>query len=217
MEKDNLDNTNLMSELDAYGGGDTWTQPIDSETQLNAKIISSDNKDKKIVISKPIYEKKWVAIPLLDSDRTPFLDQNGRIIIKGVKKIDMFKGFQQEELDFPLKDWFNDSIPSSFITPREGRFIRHLDMLAFSLFIEMLENPNVADKTKMIAMLGWVKASFADSSKGIEGEGVKYSKSTFNRQENINRNYGDDELLERAKKAQNKRGMFGTGIGPDLF
>ena len=211
-----VDNANLMSELDGYGSNDAWTQPIDSETALNAKIISSDNKDKKIVISKPVYEKNWVSIALLDSDGKPFLDQDGRIIIKAVKKVHVFKGFEQEEIPFPLPDWFNDSIPSSFLTPREGRFIRFTDYLAFSLFVEMLENPDANDKTKMIALLGWVKASFADSSKGIEGEGVKYSKSTFSRQENINRNYGDSELLEAAKLAKKKKGFLWSGIGPDF-
>jgi len=210
-EKEKLSNENLDYDSSLYDSN--WTAPIDSDTQLNAKIISTDNKDKKIAFTFPKIKEELVVLPLLRKDKTPVL-KDGKIVVYKIKKMKVFQGYETETIDFPFKDWFNDSTTSAFLTAKEARFVRMTDRLAFAMLIETIENYPKINRLKTIAQLGWVKASFTDSSKGIMGEAVKYAKSTFSKQENINRNYGSDEDYEKFKEAKKKKGILGLGFGP---
>jgi len=201
--------SNLYNDSGMASTGGEWSPPIDSADRLNDKIISSSNKHRVVHLSTPKYKIAKVGLPLLDEEGQ-IVYSNGFPVIKKIKKLKLLDGWEQHELNFPIPDWFNDSITSAFLTDKEARFVRELDDLAFALFIETIENPGI-DWTPIINELYWVKASMADTSKGTTGEAVRSAKTTITKGETINREYRDELDKFDDYKKKKKHGLLGLG------
>lgn len=190
-------------------GDSNWLPPVDSQDKLNDKIISSHNKNREIVITRPSIKKMKVAFPLLDSNGDITVDKDGLPVISKIRKMEVYIGVEKRSFFFPIKDWFNDSVTSSVLEKTEAQFIRETDDLAFSLWIEQMFNPKI-DHSEFINKLYWLKASIADVSKGVGGVAVVHAKTTISKGENLVNDYRRDPILEHDKKMK-KSGILGMG------
>lgn len=177
-------------------------QIVDTQEAVNDKIMSSANKYRQVILTFPKTSEQYVALPLLDENRNIVYDAEGNPVIKSVRKMKIFEGLEEKKLKFPIEDWFNDSVTSSFLSKKEAAFVRFCDFFGFELYLETIENwPNI-NWLGMINEVYWAKASIADSAKGIEGQGVKQAKSTYSHAENVNRDFRDDKEFQQFKKAK---------------
>lgn len=187
-----------------------YDMPIDSQDALNNKIISSHIKNRNVIVTKPKIEKRRIALPLLDKQGNSVM-QDGRYIIKKIKKMEVLVGLEKREFEFPIPDWFSDSTTSSILEKEEGQIIREIDDLAMSLYTEMLNNPKM-DHSEFIAWLYWIKGSIVDTAKGIGGGAVEKAKTTITKGESLVREYRTDPSQFSEKEERKKKGMFGLGM-----
>lgn len=174
--------------------------PIHKQEQIDNKIMSSFNKHRKIILPKPKIVNRKVIIPKRKKNGE-ILMQDGCVVPKRISTVPVLEGFDKEEIEFPIKDWFNDSRTSSFILREEANWIRRADNLAIRLFIKSLSDPRI-NYNAFLNQLYWDIASFTDTSKGIEGIGAERAKTTFTKSETLTkaqrvRAYRD---FEKAKK-----------------
>ena len=187
-----------------------YDMPIDSGDALNNKIISSHIKGGLVIVTRPITKRKRIALPLLDKDGNPVM-QDGNYVIKKIKTMNILAGLEKRQFEFPIPNWFNDSTTSSILEKEEGQIIREIDDLAMALFAEMLNNPKV-DHSEFIAWLHWVKGSIVDTAKGIGGGAVEKAKTTITKAESMAMEYRKDPGLLAEKEERQKKGIFGFGM-----
>lgn len=187
-----------------------YDMPIDSGDALNNKIISSHIKNRNIIVTKPKIEKKRIALPLLDKLGKPVM-QDGNYVIKKIKQMEVLVGLEKREFEFPIPDWFSDSITSSILEKEEGQIVREIDDLAMSLFTEMLNNPKM-DHSEFIAWLYWIKGSIVDTAKSIGGGAVEKAKTTITKGESLVREYRTDPSQFSEKEERKKKGILGLGM-----
>lgn len=194
--------------------------PITKDIQLDNKIISTAAKN-KIVISTPKIEKKKVGIPAFDKNglmvTKKVQTKSGLIevpILLKVKSVEIITGFDTKEVDFPISDWFNDSVTSGILEKDEARYLRRVDDVGFKLMSKMVLFP------KKVAVLGFLqrlaaqKQSIADTSKGIGGGAIEHAKTNITRSEMTSYLYRKDreDLAQvRARQAELDKGMLGLG------
>ena len=173
--------------------------PVTKQEQIDNKIMSSFNKHRKIIVPKPIIKYRKVIIPKRKKNGEILL-QNGLIVPKRISTVPVLEGFEKDEIDFPITDWFNDSRTSSFILRSEANWIRRADNLAIRLFIKSLSDPRI-NYNEFLNQLYWDIAAFTDTSKGIEGIGAERAKTQFSKSETVAKAYRPSQIerFERAK------------------
>lgn len=174
--------------------------PVTKQEQIDNKIMSSFNKHRKIIIPKPIITYRKVIIPMRKKNGEILL-QDGLVVPKKVSTVSVLEGFEEEKIDFPIVDWFNDSRTSSFILREEANWIRRTDNLAIRLFIKSLSDTRL-NYNAFLNQLYWDIAAFTDTSKGIEGIGAERAKTQFTKSETVAKAYRARQLerFENAKK-----------------
>ena len=183
---------------------------ITKQTELDNKIISSFAKAGKLVKLIPRVSTIKLGIPYLDK-RTgkPKMfhgvlvdpETGEKVIVKApllrkIRHVRILDGFDKKEIDFPIKDWFNDSITSTILTSREAAFIRRVDDLAISLFIKQMNNPKF-DYTGFLHRLYFIKSSIADTGKSINGRGIEAAKTNIHRSESTAWQYSGREEQQK--------------------
>lgn len=221
MVKNDIESNEEFDEEDFDLEDDYRRYPIQNQTEMDNKIISTHAKSKMVFIN-PKFEIVEAGIPLLDENKQIiYVDADvGGIkkkvpVLKKIVSTRMRMDFERKELDFPIMDWFNDSVPSSTLTKEEGRYIRRIDDLGGKLGIKMLKQPEKLQIAGFLYRLYYQRNSLADTGKGIGGAGVESAKKTISKAESSSRLYrlDRDELDEyRARKEEVSKGAFGFGI-----
>lgn len=200
--------------------------PILKDIQLDNKIISSHAKNKFIFL-KPLVKEEIVAIPLIDEKRrivykeVLLRGQNKKIpVIKKFIRTRYLDGFDKEEMDFPIADWFNDSVPSSILEKKEARYLRSIDDLGVSLMMKVVREPDKYQVIGFLERLYSQKMSIADTGKGIGGGAIEKAKTSITKSEQtayMMRNDKDELDSFRQKKTQANKGLFGFGVDVPLL
>ena len=131
-------------------------------------------------------------------------------VLHKIKRIPIITGVEFQEHEFPIKDWFNDSVTSSSIDLQESAFIRMVDDIAVSLVLRSMENNNV-NYTAFLNRLYFMKASVSDTSKGVGGRAMEMAKTTINKGESMVQMYRKMQFDEEVDKRK-KSGLLGLGL-----
>jgi hypothetical protein len=209
-----LDNLLAQQNPQGMGYGSSW---LTKDTQLNDKILSSHNKYKKLVKIRPKIEKMKVGLPLLDSHKNIVYKNilmNGekvRVpILDKIRNINLVTGFELQEHDFPIPDWFNDSVTSSSLDFQESAFIRMVDEMAISLVLKTMNNSNV-NYTGMLNELYFLKASVSDTAKAVGGRAMEMSKTSITKGDSLVKMYRREEF-DKELESRKKSGLLGLGL-----
>ena len=223
--KDEISEQDLDLEVDAFARDDLdfdrgmpyVPDPIRNPTELDAEIIKSHYKDQKIVLKKPIFEDIKAAVIYKDKKGKPRL-MNGFRVIKGYKTVKVFTGkYDNIEVDFPVKNFYTDSLTSSILDKDEVNVVREHFDLTWRLGMLMITDPDF-DSTRFIHRLNGVTATLLESSKSIGGGGLEWSKSTITKQESKSYDFRQSKEFDDYQARLNKRkGLFGLGYGPDFM
>lgn len=189
LEDESYDSPNYLDDI-----------PVTKQEQIDNKIMSSFNKHRKITIPKPRIVIRKVIIPQRKANGEILL-QDGMVVPKSISKVPVLEGFDKAEVDFPIKDWFNDSRTSSFILREEANWIRKADNLAIRLFIKSLSDPRI-NYSEFLNQLYWDIAAFTDTSKGIEGIGAERAKTQFSKSETVAKAYRSSAAARSFEKAK---------------
>jgi hypothetical protein len=193
----------------SFGG----QMPINEDTLLRNKIISSDNKENTISIKRPKFSKVKIALPQLDNNKKIIYisDNEGNLVpvIRKIVTLNYLEGFDELEVTFPIKNWHSDSTTSAFLQPDEVRFVRLVDDCASSLLIESLMKPGI-DHTHTFYRLYNMKSSVVDTSKGRAGQAVEKAITTVTRSEGSAWDYQKEQKIADFE-ARQKKGFFGWG------
>ena len=197
--EDSVDNIDPMGYYGGEGYGNT--------SQIDAKLISSDYKDEKIIIQVPIYKKMRVSNVVRDKKGKMKL-LNGEPVIqkKSIEKV--FIGFEKKEFDLPIKNLHNDSVTSSILTDSDVESVRMLDDNIIDLEMLMVTKPE-ASFLKTITRLNSMKASIVNSSKGRWGRAAELSKTQISKGESKTFNFSDQAKMEEYETRRNKKGILG--------
>lgn len=187
--------------------GNSLPRMPNDETMRN-KFISTGNAMSKISIKNPIIKEEKIVIPLLDKEGK-MVTVEGMPVIKKIKTMRYIDGFENVDIEFPVKSWFNDSVPSSFLTDAEVYFLRDVDVLAYSLYIETLKKKKI-DHTETLGLLAWMKGSISDTAKGRSGVAVEKAITTVSKSEAQNYNYQKEAQI-REEEIRKKAGLLGLG------
>lgn len=198
LEDDLLDDPSYINEI-----------PITKQEQIDNKIMSSYNKHRKIILPQPKIVNRKVIIPMRKKNGEIMM-QDDCVVVKRISIVPVLEGFENQEIEFPIKDWFNDSRTSSFILRDEANWIRRTDNIAIRLFVKSLYNPKI-NYNGFLNQLYWDIASFTDTSKGIEGIAAERAKTTFSKSETLTKaqRIRAHKDFEKAKKG----GLVGTVKG----
>ncbi len=175
-----------------------YKEPITKQTELDNKIITSYGSNKVYRIKPRIVQTK-IAVPYINEvTGKPKMfkgvlidpDTGEKVLVKAplLRKIttlnllDPKKPFDTEQIDFPIKQWFNDSLTSTYLEPREASFIRKLTDYSMYLFIKQVNNLS-EDYTGMLWRLSFIKDIITDTGKSINGRGIEAAKTNINRNE----------------------------------
>ncbi len=199
---DSIDPIDPMDAMGYYGG-----EGYGNTSQIDAKIISSDYKDEKIIIQVPIYKKMRVSNVVRDKKGKMKL-LNGEPVIqkKSIEKV--FIGFEKKEFDLPIKNLHNDSVTSSILTDSDVESVRMLDDNIIDLEMLMVTKPK-ASFLKTITRLNSMKASIVNSSKGRWGRAAELSKTQISKGESKTFNFSDQAKMEEYETRRNKKGILG--------
>lgn len=198
-----------QSEFDSFGyGNEAFREdPYTSNYQIDAKILSSDYKNQKIIIKTPKYKKMVLSTIYKNKDGTPKL-VNGYPVEKDKVEATVLDGFETQEIDFPIQNLFNDSVTSSILTDSDVEMIRIIDTRIMSLGMKMVTNEKISF-LKTLHLLNGIKASVADSSKGRWGRSAELSKTQINKGESRTYQYQDNLEFEQYRKRKQKKGILG--------
>lgn len=209
-------------DYDDYDDYSNYNIPITKDIQLDNKIISSSSKNKMLLI-KPIVKVMKFAVPLRGSKGgimyAKKVLEDGTIkkypVIQGFETFEMLVDLEKEEKEFPIEDWFNDSVTSTIMEKREARYLRQLDDFGFKLMSKMIQNPTRVKCYGFLQRLHAQKMSIVETCKGTEGRAVEWAKTQISKSESTNYLYRKDrEELEqiRQREAELNSGLLGFGI-----
>lgn len=206
-----------IEELDDPGYADQGMDYYDSDPysntyQIDAKLISSDYKDQKILIKTPKFRKIKACVLFKNKDGTVKLI-DGKPVVREIVKTRVADGFETLELEFPIQNLHNDSVTSSILTDSDVESIRMIDDVIYDLSLEMMLSPEISF-VKTITRLHGIKASIVDSSKGRWGRSAELSKTTITKGESKTSVYHDQKQFDDFEQRKNRKGVFGLGIGP---
>ncbi len=204
-------------DLDFDQGMPYIPDPIRNATELDAEIIKSHYKDQMLVLKKPKFEDVRAAIVYKDKNGKPKL-KNGFPVIKGYETIRIFTGeYEKIEVEFPIKNFYTDSLTSSILDKDEVNVVREHHDLTWVLGMRMLTDPEF-DSTRFIHRLNGVTATLLESSKSIGGGGLEWSKSTISKQESKSYDFRQSKEFDDYQNRLNKRtGFLGLGFGPNFM
>jgi len=178
---------------DDFGGG--YGRPISKDIELDYNCLKSHAKN-KLIFFKPIIEEVVVGVPLVDSDKQIVYREvtiNGEKksvpVVRKVKKVKMVTSYDTIEEDFPIKDWFNDSVSSSILSIEEAQYIRRLDDLGAKLGRKLMLNPDKVQIMGFLHRLYTQKNSLAETGKAIGGVGLDKLKTVTSKSESANYDY----------------------------
>jgi len=185
--------------------------PIRHQTELDAKIISTGYNDLVLHLKKPIYKKIQVAV-LHTNHKGELRLLNGKPVFKKMKTVNVFDHYEEKDVDFPIKNFYSDSLTSSIIDKDEANAIRGLDDLIWVLAMKTVVDPD-SDFTKFMWRLFGVKASLVDTAKAIGGGALEYSKTTITKGEQRSYDFRADKGFEDYQNRLKKKGGGLLGLG----
>ena len=222
--KDEIAEQDLDLGADAFGMDDLDSDrempyvpdPIRNSTELDAEIIKSHYKEHKLLLKIPLFEDIDVAIVYKDKKGNPRL-KDGFPVLKGYKTVKVFAGYDKQEVEFPIKNFYTDSLPSSILDKDEVNVVRdHYDLI-WRVGMLMVTDPDF-NSIRFIHRLNGVNATLLESSKSIGGGGLEWSKSTISKQESKSYDFRQSKEFDDYQARLGKRkGLFGLGIGPDIM
>lgn len=201
-----------------YGGQSYLTR----DSQVNDKILSSASKFKKIIRVVPKFEETEYAVPLVDENgaivyKTVFVDgvESKVPVIKKLATFLRVVSFENEEIDFPIPDWFNDSVTSSSLTPQEASYIRRADDIAITLFLRSLTSEKV-NYARFLNRIYFQKSTLADTGKGIGGRAMEMAKTTITKGESLVQAIRKEQQMQAFEEKKNS-GLLGGKIIPGMI
>jgi hypothetical protein len=206
---------------DGFGGGfgglGNYDLPLENEVGFKNKIISSGNKNRKIIFYAPKVQKyDFVAVPVFKNGKI-FLVDGKPVIKRVVKNILVYEGSEKREIDFPIDEWFNDSGTSSILSSNRASLVMRLDDMAFRWWAKSVNNPN-RDYTKLVNWLAWMKASILDTSKSIHGVAIEKANTSYSFHAPEERAFLKEREGVTAKAVNAKKGgLLGGSFLPGLL
>lgn len=183
--------------------------PIRHQTELDNKIISTDYKGLKIHLKQPKFKLERVAEVYKNKKGVPRM-VNGMPVVKRYLDIKVFDGYEEKEIDFPIKDLHTDSVTSSVLEPHQVTEIQLIDDLIYVL--GMSQAIDQEDYTKTLYRLNGMKASTVDTSKALGGRAVELAKTTITKGESMVREYREQKGFDDYQKRADKKGLLGLGF-----
>jgi len=143
---------------------------------------------------------------------------NGLPVLKGKETIKVFTGeYDKKEVDFPIKNFYTDSLTSSILDKDEVNVIRDHYDLVWRLGMLMVTDGEF-DSVRFIHRLNGATATLLESAKSIGGGGLEWSKSTITKQESKSYDFRQSKEFDDYQARLGKRkGLFGLGFGPDIM
>ncbi len=190
--------------------------PIRNSTELDAEIIKSHYKDNKLLLKLPLFEDVKVAIVYKDKNGKPRL-RDGFPIVKGYETVQVFKSYDKQEVEFPIKNLYTDSLTSSILDKEEANVIRDHHDLIWTIGMKMVTDGDF-DSIRFIHRINGATATLLESAKSIGGGGLEWSKSTITKNESKTYDFRQNKEFDDYQARMNKRkGLFGLGFGPDIM
>ncbi|MFW6275102.1 MAG: hypothetical protein ACOC2M_00550 [bacterium] len=185
--------------------------PYTNNYQIDAKILSSDYKNAKILVRLPKFKKVITAIVEKTKDGKIKKTKEGYPITKKLIKTRILTGFTEKKIDLPISNIHNDSVTSSILTDSDVEMIRSIDDTLYDYMLDMVKNPQI-NFTKTCYRLNGLKASIVDSSKGRWGRSAELAKTQISKGESKTFAYHDQRTLEEFENRKKKGGLLGLGF-----
>ncbi|MBR9701814.1 hypothetical protein GOV13_02740 [Candidatus Pacearchaeota archaeon] len=190
--------------------------PIRNPTELDAEIIKSHYKQEKLLLKKPVFKELEVAVVFKNRNGKPKL-VNGMPVVKKIIKVNVFDHYENEEVEFPIKNLYTDSLTSSILDKDEANVVRDHHDLIWVIGMRMLTDPDF-DSVRFIHRLNGATATLLESAKSIGGGGLEWSKSSISKQESKSYDFRQNKEFDDYQNRLNKRkGLFGLGFGPNFL
>lgn len=206
----------IGDELDLDQGMPYIPDPIRNPTELDAEIIKSHYKNHKLLLKTPIFKDIEAVVVYKDKNGKPRL-RNGLPVVKEYKTVKVFEGYEKKEVEFPVKNFYTDSLTSSILDKEEANVIReHYDLL-WTIGMRMVTDDEF-DSVRFIHRIHGATATLLETAKSIGGGGLEWSKSTISKQESKSYDFRQSKDFEDYQARLGKRtGFLGLGFGPNIF
>lgn len=184
-------------------------QMIFSDQQINNKIISANVNQNFFYIVQPNFVEKKVAVILKDKKGNPVKTDEGEMVFEE-KKLEVFNGFIERKMRFPIENIFNDTLSSSFLTEHDVQVTRSAYGIIATLLVKMVNEKK--DYTETITKLNMDNQSIGTTAKGRNGVAALTAKTNINKGESIERLVQEQKMVQQLEKEKAK-GIFGGMFG----
>lgn len=194
-----------------YPGYGFTPDPPRNPVENDAKLITSGYKDTKLMFRQPLFKKQECVELFMDKKTGKPLLKDGVPVVKRIVEMKVFTGkYDNVELEFPIKNFYSDSVTSTFLERPDVRAVNMIDDAVMDLFTDMVEND--ADHLGLMLELHGKKASIVDTNKSLAGAGAQMYKTTISKAEQNMHSYLRNDTLSEFEERKKKKGLFGLGF-----
>ena len=208
--------------------------PIDSEVQIDEKIITPKSRSSMIKSRRPIIEEKWKQFPKVDADGKVIFkkkklhlkdddgnlayDKDGKPIIKEVitaepettkHRVKVIVGYETVDEELSADELFDIDLVTAILDEDDIANLRDLhNLYAFAINIQRNTGK---DYSYFLHFLKIQAASIVNTSKGYQGKTLEMAKTRITKAEMREWAY------RRGAETRQRRGLWGrvTGQRPE--
>jgi len=170
-----------------------WLKPI----EIDKALLTPQSSTSSFSISVPAYEKKEVAVIILDREGKPFIRPEGDPFYV-MREEEVLVGFQTKEIPLPGQEIYNIDLTSSYLTDFDVPALRALISLYGDLQLQVLRGKNRIEDIYYV----YNKAmAIVNTAKARNGQTARLSKTTIHE----GSSKSEQSFIESYKEAEKRK------------